>query len=293
MSEQMHIYVDLDIVNNDQTTNENPPQLHFQETRNSPYIEGNSANYYCTILRFSIQTGNELPIFIPRVKLGQIDPNLTVYSVSMKNTYQTDLSGILKQTTTPLIYESWSNTSAPAPPLLSQDISSGYYFVDSYDQFTQMLNKALKTCFNTHFGVTSSTSPYAGREPYVQFDSEKNLFVLYGEQFLHDPQRLDSSGNPMPHTDIYFNTRLFQLLSSFPSQFVGNPGDLNYRVVFNNTRNTNIVNKKSNIWRIHCYDTYLSRNINCSNVESSGQYCVLHKLNPYYSYKYRPAYSIW
>jgi hypothetical protein len=33
MSKPMHIYVDLDIVNNDQTTNSDPPQLRFEETR--------------------------------------------------------------------------------------------------------------------------------------------------------------------------------------------------------------------------------------------------------------------
>jgi hypothetical protein len=198
-------------------------------------------------LRFSIQTGNELPILFPRVQVGQTNPNLTVYSVSMKNTYATDGTGILKQTTRPLIYEPWNNISAPTPPLLSQDISSGYYFVNSYDQVAQMLNKALKTCFNAHFGVTDTTSPYAGREPYVEFDPQKNLFALYGEQLLHDPQRLDSSGNPMPYTEIYLNTRLYQLLSTFPSQFAGNPGELNYRIVFNNTRNTNLVTKKNSI----------------------------------------------
>jgi hypothetical protein len=49
MTDPTHIYVDLDIVNNDQTTNVNPPQLRFEETRNSPYIDGNSADYYCSI----------------------------------------------------------------------------------------------------------------------------------------------------------------------------------------------------------------------------------------------------
>ena len=109
MIDPTHIYVDLDIVNNDQTTNDDPPLLRFEETRNSPYINDNSAKYYCSILRFSIQTGNELPIFIPRIQVGQPDPNLTVYSVSLKDR----ITGYSK--TVPLSYVSWNNKPVPPP----------------------------------------------------------------------------------------------------------------------------------------------------------------------------------
>ena len=61
-----HIYLDLQIVNNNQNNNEPPPVLRFEETRNSPFLPGDSADYYVSILRFSVQTGDEIPLFIPR-----------------------------------------------------------------------------------------------------------------------------------------------------------------------------------------------------------------------------------
>jgi hypothetical protein len=83
-SEPTHIYVDLDILNNDQTTNDDPPHLRFEETRNAPFIDGDTKDYFCSIIRFSLQTGNSLPIFIPRIQTGQTDVNKTVYSVSIQ-----------------------------------------------------------------------------------------------------------------------------------------------------------------------------------------------------------------
>jgi len=66
--EPTNVYVDLDIINNDQRADVDPPQLRFEETRNAPYLSGDSSDYFCSILRFSIQTGNSLPIFIPRIQ---------------------------------------------------------------------------------------------------------------------------------------------------------------------------------------------------------------------------------
>ena len=52
-----HVYVDLDVVNNDMTSDVSAPTLRFQETWNAPYIEGDNADYLCSITRFSNQTG--------------------------------------------------------------------------------------------------------------------------------------------------------------------------------------------------------------------------------------------
>ena len=57
-----HIYMDLDVINNDYTSTKHP-HLRFEETRNTPFLDGDSSDYFCSILRFSIQTGNSLPVF--------------------------------------------------------------------------------------------------------------------------------------------------------------------------------------------------------------------------------------
>ena len=141
-SEPTHIYVDLDIINNDQRADVDPPQLRFEETRNAPYLSGDSSDYFCSILRFSIQTGNSLPIFIPRIQTGQPNPNRTVYAVTIRNPVANE------EQTVYLSFESW-NLTAPMPqaPTTKQDLSSEYYFINSYDHFPQMMNRALSSCY--------------------------------------------------------------------------------------------------------------------------------------------------
>ena len=72
-----HAYVDLDVVNNDMTSDVSDPALRFQETRHARYVEGDSADCLCSIIRFSIQTSNSLTVFIPRIELGQPAVNKT------------------------------------------------------------------------------------------------------------------------------------------------------------------------------------------------------------------------
>ena len=63
-----------------------PHTLRFQETRNAPYIEVDSADSLCPITRFSIQTGGSLLVFIPRIEFGQANVDKTVYAITLKIT---------------------------------------------------------------------------------------------------------------------------------------------------------------------------------------------------------------
>ena len=212
-----HIYLDLDIINNDQFSNNDPPILRFEETRNSPFLPGDSAEYYLSIIRFSIQTGSELPIWIPRIQIGQQDVDLTVYAVSI------DFNGTVS--TQFLRWIPWNNSPLPNPPLLNQDNSTRYYYMSSFTQFVEMVNNALSLAWN----VVGSAINDA---PFLDFDPVSNRFKLNADVNY-------VSGNPAP-VKIYFNTRLFQLLSTFPAKFAGNEGELNYQLEFYNNNNINL-----------------------------------------------------
>jgi hypothetical protein len=80
------VYVDLDVISNDLKRDISAPALRFQETRTSPYIDGDSADYLCSIIRFSIQTGSSLPVFISKIELGQPDENQTVHAITLRIT---------------------------------------------------------------------------------------------------------------------------------------------------------------------------------------------------------------
>ena len=71
MNDPYHVYMDLDVINNDYNTT-SKPSLRFEETRNTPFLPGDSADYFCSIVRFNIQTGNTLPAFIPRIRRGRV-----------------------------------------------------------------------------------------------------------------------------------------------------------------------------------------------------------------------------
>ena len=78
MNDPYHVYMDLDVINNDYDAT-SKPSLRFEETRNAPFLPRDSADYFCSVVRFSIQTGNALPVFVPRVQAGQSDINKTIY----------------------------------------------------------------------------------------------------------------------------------------------------------------------------------------------------------------------
>ena len=80
-SSPYHVYLDLDVINNDYSSN-SPPQLRFEESRNAPFLDGDSKDYFCSIARFSIQTANTLPLFIPKIDASAVDLNTTIYKIT-------------------------------------------------------------------------------------------------------------------------------------------------------------------------------------------------------------------
>ena len=40
-----HVYLDLDVINNDFSSSP-PPLLKFEETRNAPFLDGSSSDYF-------------------------------------------------------------------------------------------------------------------------------------------------------------------------------------------------------------------------------------------------------
>jgi hypothetical protein len=74
----------------------------------------------------------------------------------------------------------------------------------------------------------------------MEFDSTSNRFILNADLFYNSS--VNTRGDQRNWVAIYFNTRLYELLSTFPAYFEGNAGDLNYRIdVKQNPGNTNVV----------------------------------------------------
>ena len=51
MATPTHVYLDLDVRNDDVETVSSPPPLNFDETRLHPFLNGDASDYFCTIAR--------------------------------------------------------------------------------------------------------------------------------------------------------------------------------------------------------------------------------------------------
>ena len=178
MSSPTHIYIDLDVTNDDLNPTSQPPQLNFEVTRNHPYLEGNAADYFVTISRFSIQTGSSLPVFIPSILSNQPDVNKTVYIITFVNK-------ITDTTYTQYISYTPSNESIPPPtgPVTTQDYTNKYYHVMNYQDFIAMVNNTLTDLWR----MSGPTGPISVAIPFIEFDPSaytSTLTVPYNLFFL-------------------------------------------------------------------------------------------------------------
>ena len=88
MATPTHVYLDLDVRNDDVETVSSPPPLNFDETRLHPFLNGDASDYFCTIARFTLDTSNSIPVFIPEIDTNQTgltkNVNKTIYKISFK-----------------------------------------------------------------------------------------------------------------------------------------------------------------------------------------------------------------
>ena len=103
-----HVCLDLDVRNDDMETVSSPPPLNFDETRLHPFLNGDASDYFCTIARFTLETSNSIPVFIPEMDTGQTNPNNTIYAISFLRV--TDSSGI--PTTSPGLFPPWPESGS-------------------------------------------------------------------------------------------------------------------------------------------------------------------------------------
>ena len=86
MATPTHVYLDLDVRNDDVNTVSLPLPLNFDETRLHPLLNGDASDYFCTIARFMLDTSNSIPVFIPEIDTNQTgltkNVNKTIYKIS-------------------------------------------------------------------------------------------------------------------------------------------------------------------------------------------------------------------
>jgi hypothetical protein len=237
MSQQpYHIYLDLDVLNNSVASGAKPQHLVFEETRNTPFLDGDASEYFCSIVRFSIQTGNSLPVFIPRIdnaQVGTYNPNETVYKISLL-TSSTFVTRAVEYVPS-MSVEPWNKFGLSAQQDTKSYANNDYYYVKNYQDWIKMVNKTFVTCLNAlrqKSGNTYNTT----MPPFLELDPS-TLRCTLNVDYLNfiEPFAIN----------IYFNSRLFELFAGFQHLFVTSEGDLNYLIRLENQKGANL-NRISN-----------------------------------------------
>jgi len=240
--------MDLEVRNDDVYSTSTPPPLSFDETRLQPYLDGDASDYFCTIARFTLQTGNSLPVLIPAINTGQTVPvgqnaniNETIYTISFYEQPDPIISGTPSARlllTKKLNYVPCDATiPLPRPPDRIQDLSSEYYHMRSYTDFINMINITLRDLYIQLPDVLVR----GNNPPYMEWDAVTCAATLYTDSYYFDltPNNPLTGPTRSRKFEIYFNARLYQLFSTLNATLVNATSDLNYRLdIFGNATNT-------------------------------------------------------
>jgi len=205
-----NVYYDV-VITNLETIDQNPPTLYFNETRNIPFVY-DPESYYLSIIRFTLDTPT-LPVFIPVIQPNQGNRDLTIYSVTLS--YTDPIAGDFNQQTFVIFSPQIQDVVIPAPPSQTNDglqnNQTGYYEILSYQYWIQLINQTFITCFNAltaQVVLAGGTMPTT-HAPSLSWDTVQNISILTADVAGYD----NSLANPI---EIYMNSALYQIFSSFP-----------------------------------------------------------------------------
>jgi len=163
-NEPDHIYYNANIVNQNSTTATplgKEPLVQFQETRSTAIISDVS-KYNFSITRFTMNgCGRTLPLFIPQIQVNGGDRDLTAYGIGLD--WITTASTVYKGITVPAqtfyafgyvqyvseflnAYQT-QGVELPFPPTPTkpQNITTPYYYVQSYQWWLDLVNTSIRT----------------------------------------------------------------------------------------------------------------------------------------------------
>ena len=244
-----HVYYDLNIVNNNQDAKTEPPRLVFNDIRNSNILS-NPSDYYLSVVRFTLQTANSIPIWIPEIDVtDNLMADKTIYSFTLKyNGFSSDQRYVY--------YEAENNLAPPVMPIRPGDsYNLPYYYVSNFDHVVEMLNGALSASFADLYvkvlnggGNMPSNNP-----PFIEWNFETGKMIFNADVLGYN---VDQSA--LGHIEIYCNTSMKVLLSGFRSRLVtvDSPDGSNYKLIIKKDINELNLYKLPTYTAIQLYQQY-------------------------------------
>lgn len=232
------VYYNFDIING-KTTDEginSDPLAVFNETRDTPIIQ-DCSKYYFSITRFTMNgVGLDIPMFIPRIEIGQADPNKTIYYLAMEVMVNKDFGGgavmnTFRSTRHIEYFPQNVVIKTPPQPLTTQDVSSPYYYVYTYEHWVHLVNTTLQQIYNdlnalyTPWAVANGAPPgsvLTTRVPKMKYDSTTKLFSIYYDAFgFGDSDRTSAGTTNDESFRMICNSNFYGLFDSFPNYYLG------------------------------------------------------------------------
>jgi len=68
MHDPHHVHLDLDVINTDYTRVGTSSHLRFEEIRNTPFLDGDSSDYFCSIVNSPFKQLTAYRCFMPVVE---------------------------------------------------------------------------------------------------------------------------------------------------------------------------------------------------------------------------------
>lgn len=185
-------------------------------------------DWYLTVSRLSINNYTN-PLIVPLVQIGQPDPNKTVYHFALgyNGFYSDDIY---------VEYTPTSNESLPAPPIVTQDISTTYYYCYSYGSFLNMWNVALAKALTS---LNSKTATGVTEPPVFYFDPASGVVLKCTQQYGQDFSLTPTSNK----IQIYCGGFIAPLVNGIDLIYIENPTNTNYCfVLIDQVINTQVIN---------------------------------------------------
>jgi hypothetical protein len=237
----MLVYYNFDIINA-KTIDEglvNDPNTVFNETRDQPIIN-DCSKYYFSIVRFTMNgTGRDIPLFIPRIRIGQANPDLTVYSVGFSLTVEDTINGSQEVNTfkvnkfiefSPQLL---SSVRPLQPPLTTQDVANPYYYVFTYEHWVNLVNQTYVELFNDlqilydawrgSFVPAPPQRDLITKPPFMKYHPESGLFSIFYDSYGFggpDSASINLTDEKEQFTP-FMNSNMWGLFGSFPAQYTG------------------------------------------------------------------------
>lgn len=239
------------------------PVIRFTETRGTPLVE-DVGKYYFTIVRFQLAGATlNLPLTIPQIQLNQPDPNLTIYSTTLRCQASYDVPAV-GPTNFTMESQVWLEhfpefTDEPVPPVPAGGVQgtpiadTKYYWITSFAHWCDMVNTAFEDAvadvqaqFAVQWVATGTAAPVPTLQteaPYVIYDQGSNLFTIYCDTYGYGgADRISAGSTADENWTIYFNSNLYGMMANFETLFVGQDlvNGKEYELVVRNIKGQNI-----------------------------------------------------